>query len=86
MPAATLTATLRLAGRDRKGILNEITTIVSGERASDIRGLNVKTGSQDFHCDMTVRIDTLEALEKICRSLGGIEGITEVNCPLNQDK
>ncbi|MBD5204062.1 MAG: RelA/SpoT family protein [Bacteroidales bacterium] len=86
MPAATLTATLRLAGRDRKGILNEITTIVSGERASDIRGLNVETGSQDFHCDMTVRIDTLEALEKICRSLGGIEGITEVNCPLSKDK
>lgn len=85
-----LTAKLSLGGRDRRGILEEITSKVSGTFGGDIRGLTIEARRKDFHCDLTVRIDTMETLENICRELKGIDGVTDVSrsngSPENQDK
>ncbi len=71
-------ASLEVSGHDRRGVLEEIASKISGEFGLDIRGLNIEARQKDFHCDLTVRIDRLETLEKICRALRGIDGITDV--------
>ncbi len=68
-------ATIGIDGLDRMGILEEITATVSKTLNINIRGLNITTRHNLFHCDLTVQIDTVETLEKICEALMRIKDI-----------
>lgn len=75
-----ITANLAVSGHDRIGVLEAITSTISTDLGIDIRGLSIEARRhQRFHCDLTVRIDSLSSLEEICNALKGIDGVTEVS-------
>jgi len=68
-------ATITIDGIDRMGVLEEITSKVSKDLGINIRGLNISTSQDVFHCELTVQIDTVETLNRICSSVKQIKGV-----------
>ena len=67
--------TISIAGIDRKGMLEDITAVLSRELCINIRGLNIKADQEVFHCDLTVQVDSTTTVELICLSLKKIKGV-----------
>ena len=68
-------ATIAIDGIDRLGILQDITSLVSQTLGINIRGLNIVAKQEVFHCELTVRIDNVETVEKICEQLKHIKDV-----------
>ncbi len=68
-------ATISVDGIDRHGILEEITNLLSNIMEVNIRGLNISTKQEVFHCEITVQIDNTETVRNICRRLRNIKGV-----------
>lgn len=62
-------ATISIDGIDRRGILEEITKVISHDIGVNMVGLNITAKQEVFHCEITVQIDNSETVENICRSL-----------------
>lgn len=73
--ADRFTATISIDGIDRKGILEEITHLVSQEMDINIKGLNIEARQNVFHCELRVVIDTVDTLDRLCSALKGIKDI-----------
>lgn len=74
--AAKFLATISVDGIDRHGILEEITSTMSQKLGINIRGLNIAAQQEVFHCEISVQIDNVETVERICNALKKIKGIT----------
>lgn len=66
---------ISIEGIDRVGILHEITKTVTGQLGINIRGLNIDTEDDVFHCVLTVRTDNVNTLERICSELKRIKDV-----------
>lgn len=73
--ASAFIATIAIDGIDRLGILQDITSLVSQTLGINIRGLNIVAKQEVFHCELTVRIDNVETVEKICEQLKHIKDV-----------
>lgn len=67
--------TISIDGIDRKGMLEDLTAVLSRELCINIRGLNIKADQEVFHCDLTVQVDSTATVELICSSLKKIKGV-----------
>lgn len=73
--APAFMATIAVDGIDRHGILKEITAVVSEDLGINIRGLNISTRQEVFHCELLVRIDSVETVKKICDALRKVKDV-----------
>lgn len=74
--ASKFLATISVDGIDRLGILEEITSTMSQKLGINIRGLNIAAKQEVFHCEISVQIDNVETVDRICDALKKIKGIT----------
>ncbi len=42
----------------------------------NVRGLNIAAQHEVFHCDITVQVDNVETVDRICDTLKKIKGVT----------
>lgn len=68
-------ATITVDGIDRHGILEEMASTVSQKLGINIRGLNIDTSHEVFHCTLTVLIDNTDTVEQLCTELKKIKGV-----------
>ena len=71
------TVRLRIHVEDRKGILADVSTRIAGIN-TNIQNLEATTDEQRGSIRMTVEISDLKHLEKVIKSLKGIEGVLDV--------
>ena len=68
---------LRIYVEDRKGILADVSSKIAGIN-TNIQNLEATTDEQRGSIRMTVEISDLKHLEKVIKSLKGIEGVLDV--------
>ncbi len=73
--AESFMATITVEGIDRHGILGDITVTLSTRLGINIRSLNIAARQEVFHCEIAVRIDSVETVQSICDALLKIKGI-----------
>jgi GTP pyrophosphokinase len=71
------TVRLRIHVEDRKGILADVSTRIAGIN-TNIQNLEATSDEQRGSIRMTVEISDLKHLEKVIKSLKGIEGVLDV--------
>lgn len=69
-------AHIRIEGIDRRGILQQITLLISNQLGIDMRKLNIEASDEVFRCDLWVRVSDTEAVADLCARTRGIEGVT----------
>jgi GTP diphosphokinase / guanosine-3',5'-bis(diphosphate) 3'-diphosphatase len=74
-PAYTVRLTVQV--EDRKGILADVSAKVAGIN-TNIKTMEATTDEREGRIDMTVEIDDLKHLEKVIKSLRGVEGVLNV--------
>ncbi|MDE6340095.1 MAG: RelA/SpoT family protein [Muribaculaceae bacterium] len=62
-------ATISIDGIDRRGILGEITEVISKEMGINMQGLNVSAKQDVFHCEITMQVDNASTVEHLCSLL-----------------
>jgi len=75
--AAPYTVRLKIHVEDRKGILADVSTRIAGIN-TNIQNLEATSDEQRGSIRMTVEISDLKHLEKVIKSLKGIEGVLDV--------
>ena len=73
--ASKFIASISIEGLDRFGILDQIIDLVSKKLSINIRSLNISTKNEVFSCEMTMRVDSADTVQKICDSLLQIKGV-----------
>ena len=72
-------ATIRLGGIDRRGIVNEVTRVISNQLSVDIRKLMFTTEDGIFDGAIDLRVHDCEDLKQIMDSLKDVEGLKEIS-------
>jgi GTP diphosphokinase / guanosine-3',5'-bis(diphosphate) 3'-diphosphatase len=75
VPAYTVRLTVQV--QDRKGILADVSAKVAGIN-TNIKTMEATTDEREGRIDMTVEINDLKHLEKVIKSLRGVEGVLNV--------
>ncbi len=70
------TAQVHIEGVDRRGILQEITQLISTHMGIDIRKLNIETKGEVFVGDLWVRVTNADVVADLCRRTKAIDGVT----------
>lgn len=60
---------ISIDGIDRHGILEEITNLISIQMGLNMRGLNISTSQDVFHCEITLQVNNSDTVENICQNL-----------------
>jgi GTP diphosphokinase / guanosine-3',5'-bis(diphosphate) 3'-diphosphatase len=74
-PAYTVRLTVQV--QDRKGILADVSAKVAGIN-TNIKTMEATTDEREGRIDMTVEINDLKHLEKVIKSLRGVDGVLNV--------
>jgi guanosine-3',5'-bis(diphosphate) 3'-pyrophosphohydrolase len=74
---APYTVRLTMEVEDRRGILADLSARIA-DINTNITNIEAKTGDQRGRIDMTVEIQDLKHLEKVIKSLRGVEGVIGV--------
>lgn len=74
--AANFLASISVDGIDAQGVLERITNLLSIEMNANIRGLNISTKGEVFHCDITIQVDSAETVDEICRKLKQLKEVS----------
>ncbi|MBD5240350.1 MAG: bifunctional (p)ppGpp synthetase/guanosine-3',5'-bis(diphosphate) 3'-pyrophosphohydrolase [Bacteroidales bacterium] len=69
-------ATVRIEGIDRRGILREITAMVSSASGIDIRSFNIEATDEVFSGSLTVKVVDADAIDELIRMLKEVNGVT----------
>ena len=72
-------ATIHLGGIDRRGIVNEVTRVISNQLSVDIRKLMFTTEDGIFDGAIDLRVHDCEDLKQIMDSLKDVEGLKEIS-------
>ena len=72
-------ATIRMTGIDRRGLVNEVTRVLSNQLSVDIRKLMFTTEDGIFDGSIDLRVHDCEDLQKIIDNLKSIEGLKEIS-------
>ncbi|MDE7388270.1 MAG: RelA/SpoT family protein [Muribaculaceae bacterium] len=70
------TATVKMEGIDRHGILQELTSLISTQLGIDIRQLNIEAHGTVFTGRLVVRVATAAVVDELCAKVKAIEGVT----------
>lgn len=70
------TAHIRIEGIDRRGILQEITQLISNHLGIDMRKLSIEASGEVFEADLWVRVSDAEVVDDLCRRTRAITGVT----------
>lgn len=73
--AETFYVTVSVDGIDRHGILEDIIDTVSHKLNLNIRGLNIDTKQEVFHCEITLQVDTTDTVDSLCKALKKIKDV-----------
>lgn len=60
---------ISIDGIDRHGILEEITNLISIQMGLNMRGLNISTSQDVFHCEITLQVNNSDTVGNICQNL-----------------
>jgi GTP pyrophosphokinase len=74
---AAYTVRLTLIVEDRKGILADVSTRVAGIN-TNIKTMEATTDEREGRIEMTVEVDDLKHLDKVIKSLRGVDGVVNV--------
>lgn len=80
--AEEFTAHLRIEGIDRRGILQEITQLVSAHMSIDMLKLDIEAKGAVFACDMWIRVGDADVVEDLCRhalQINGVKAATRIH-------
>ena len=69
-------AEVQLEGIDRRGILQEISAIVSGVPNIDLREFAIEATNEVFNGHLVVKVTDTEAVDTLCAQLKKINGVT----------
>ena len=69
-------ATVSIEGIDRRGILREITAMVSSASGIDIRSFNIEATDEVFSGSLTVKVVDADAIDELIRMLKEVNGVT----------
>ena len=72
----TFFASIRVEGIDRMGILQEIIYLISTNLSINIRRLNITSEAGVFMCEMDVLVENVDTVNKMCKRLGKVKGVT----------
>ena len=72
-------ATIRLGGIDRRGLVNEVTRVISNQLSVDIRKLTFTTEDGIFDGLIELRVHDRDDVREIINSLKGIESLKEIS-------
>jgi GTP pyrophosphokinase len=74
---AAYTVRLTLVVEDRKGILADVSTRVAGIN-TNIKTMEATTDEREGRIEMTVEVNDLKHLDKVIKSLRGVDGVVNV--------
>ena len=72
---ATFKASIRIEGRDRMGVLQEIIHLISTNLAINIRRLSISANDGMFLCELDVLIKDVEVVNRMCKRLKKVDGV-----------
>jgi len=72
-------ATIRLGGIDRRGMINDVTLIISNQLSVDIRGLAFTTKDGIFEGTIDLRVHDREDVKAIMDKLKEVDGLKEIS-------
>lgn len=72
------TAELELTGIDQKGLVNQVTRVISNNMNVDIKKINFYTDEELFRGIITMRVNNKGTLKKLKQQLLKIAGIEKV--------
>ena len=72
-------ATIRLGGIDRRGMINDVTLIISNQLSVDIRGLAFTTKDGIFEGTIDLRVHDREDVKDIIDKLKEVDGLKEIS-------
>ena len=73
------TAELELSGIDQKGLVNQVTRVISNNLNVDIKKINFHTEEELFKGIITMRVNNKGTLKKLKQQLMKINGIEKVS-------
>ncbi len=68
-------AHIRIEGIDRRGILQELTQMISTHLGIDIRKVDIEASGAVFHCDLWVRVCDTDTVRDLCSHAKRISGV-----------
>lgn len=71
-------AALSVVGHDDIGIVTNITSIISKEKKTTLRSINVDSTDGLFQCHLTVMIDDTSSLESLIKKIRTVKGVKSV--------
>ncbi|MDE6120176.1 MAG: hypothetical protein K2F63_00135, partial [Muribaculaceae bacterium] len=80
--ASHFTARVRIEGIDRRGILQEITYLISTHLGMDLRKLNIEASGEIFKCDLWVLVGATDVVDDLCRhslQINGVKSATRIH-------
>jgi len=69
-------AQVHIEGVDRRGILQEITQLISSHLGIDMRKLNIEAEAEVFHADLWIRVANANVVHALCERTRAIAGVT----------
>lgn len=66
---------IRVEGIDRRGILQEITGVISIQKDIDLRRLDIEATGEVFHSDIWIRVEDTDVVEQLCNALTNVSGV-----------
>ena len=72
---AKFMARIHIEGIDRRGILQELISLISSHLAIDIRKLDIEASAEIFTCDLWVKIVSVEAVNGLINGALQIDGV-----------
>jgi len=70
---------LKVIGKDRVGLVNDLTNVISKSLKTNIQSINVSSESGMFEGILTIDIDDVNQLNKAIKKLETVDGIKTVN-------
>ena len=68
-------AHIRIEGIDRRGILQELTMMISTHLGIDMRKVDIEASGAVFHCDLWVRVCDADVVRDLCSHACRIQGV-----------
>ena len=72
-------ATIRLGGIDRRGLLNEVTRVISNQMSVDIRGLSFTTKDGIFEGNIDLRVHDRDDVKAIIDKLKEVDNLQQIS-------
>ena len=72
-------ATIRLGGIDRRGLVNEVTRVISNQLSVDIRKLMFTSGDGIFEGEIDLRVHDRDDVKSIINSLKEVDDLKEIS-------